>query len=118
MDGPQKGEVAWCQPTHHAVSGEFAHGPKGEDGVEVGAFVGAVVGVGPGEVFGAGGDLPVRAIAFEVVYIEAPLVGKVYATCRDEGEPGPLEGFLGPDERRHTAQTLKRMSTVSPSSTT
>ena len=95
----------WRGPSSptRSVFDQSAQRLEGEDGVEVGAFVGAVVGVGPGEVFGVGGDLPVRAIAFEVVDVEAPLVGKMYATCRDEREPGPVERLRRPDEGRHAA---------------
>ena len=118
VDGAHKGEVARSELAYQTVFDESAQRLEGEDGVEVGAFVGAIVGVGPGEVFGVGGDLTVGAIAFEVVYVEALLVGKMYAPCRDERETGPVEGFLRPDERHHPAQTLKRTSTVSPSSTT
>src|SRR5919112_6007125 len=69
--GAHEGEVAWSEPANEAVLGQRSQRLEGEDGVEVGAFVGTVVGVGPGEFFGVGGDLAVRAVAFEVVYIEA-----------------------------------------------
>ena len=48
---------------NHALALQLTQGPQGEDGVEVCSFVGPVVGVGPGEVRGAGRDLAVRAIA-------------------------------------------------------
>ena len=103
MDGAHEGEVARSELGYQPVFDQFTQRLEREDGVEVGAFVGAVVGVGPGEGFGVGGDLPVRAIALEVVYIEALLAGKMHATCRDEREPGPVERLRRPDEGRHAA---------------
>ena len=115
MYGTHEGKVAWSEPTHEAFFGQLPQRLEWKDGVEVGAFVGTIVGVGPREFFGVGRDLTVRAVAFEVVYIEALLIREVHATGRDEREAGPGDWLSGPDERRHAAQTLKRMSTVSPS---
>ena len=75
---------------------------RGKTASEVGAFVGAVVGVGPGKHFGVGRDLPVRAIAVEVVYVEAWLFRQMDATGRNERDTGQIQRFLRPDKGRHT----------------
>ena len=118
VDGAHEGEVARSQLAHKAICGQPAEGLEGENCVEVGAFVGAVVGVGPSEIFGFGWDLTVRAIALEVVDVETRLTRQMYTAGRDEREPGPFEWFFRPDERWHAVYTLNRTSTVSPSPTT
>ena len=115
-----KGEVARRQLAHRTIADQPAEGFEGEDGVQIGALVRSVVGVGPGEVVGGRSYLPVRAIACGVVDIEALLIGQVNAARGHEREAGSLEGFLRYDERLHRLRhhTLKRTSTVSPSLTT
>ena len=101
MDRPHKAEVATVELPHHALADQPAQGPEGEDGVEVRPFVGAVVGVGPGEVGGLGGYLAVGAVAKRVVYVEAGLGGQVDPAGGDEREAALREGSLEADEGRH-----------------
>ncbi len=101
VDRPHKGEVATIELPDHALHHQLSHGPQGEDGVEVRALVGPVVGVGPGEVGGLGRYLAVGAIAQGVVYIEAGLPRQVYPAGRGERDATLLEGLPRSDEREH-----------------
>jgi hypothetical protein len=84
-----------------ACGDEVPHGPQGEDGVEVRALVGAVVGVGPGKVPRVGGDLTVRAVSCGIVYVEARLFRQMNATGCDERDAALGERLRRADEGGH-----------------
>src|SRR3712207_3187542 len=90
--------MAMVQISHDALFSQPAEGPQREDGVEVVALVWGVVGVGPREDLSISRDLPVRAVAKGVVYVEAGLLGQVDPAGRDEREPAFVKGPLGADE--------------------
>ena len=76
VDGSHKGEVARRQTAHQSVIDQPAQGLKRKDGVKIAALVRPVIGVGPGEAVGTGGDLPVGAVAGWIVDVEARLLGR------------------------------------------
>jgi hypothetical protein len=101
VDGAHKGVVARCQLADETFLDQPTKRPDGEYGVQIRAFVGAVVGMGPGKFGSTAWDLTVRAVAGRVVYVEARLVRQMDAPCRDEGEAGFLKRLLRPGKRRH-----------------
>ena len=99
VDRTHKREMAVVQLTDNPFTLKTSQGPQRKDGVKIHTFIGAVVGVGPGEGRGVRRDLSVRAIAFRIVYVEADLVRQVYAAGSDEGEAALGERFSRTGER-------------------
>ncbi len=102
VDGSHKGEVAPRELADHTISDKSTEGLERKDGVKVATLVRPVVGVGPGEVVGTGGNLTVGTVAGRVVDVEARMLRQVDAAGRDEPEAGFFQRLLRPDERLHS----------------
>ena len=102
VDGSHKREVAPRELTDHTISDKSTEGLERKDGVKVATLVRPVVGVGPGEVVGTGGNLTVGTVAGRVVDVEARMLRQVDAAGRDEPEAGFFQRLLRPDERLHS----------------